>query len=163
MLFFINANSQPGIPFYKERIVGVDSFTQLIVKSKLRIVLVESNELDSVRIEGSNDYADRVVITQSGNKLIIRTNSFRDLRKQGTVFIPVRSLRSIEVLDDARIISYSIINTPTLDLLIQGDCTVSIMLKGKLNIIKGEDHNYQFRRITENSNTPTYQESIFNH
>lgn len=163
MLLFVSVYSQTDLPLFREKNIAIDSFSQLIVKSKLRIVLVESNELDSVRIEGYNDYLEKVSISQSANKLIVRSNSFRDLRKQGTIYIPLRSLRSIEVLDDAKIISYSVINSPALDLLIQGDCTVSLKLKGKLNIIKGEDYTFNFRRIIENANTPTYQQSIFNH
>jgi hypothetical protein len=162
-LSVVRGNSQTDHPIFSEKNLPVDSFTKLIVKSKLRIVLVESDQLDSIRIEGNNDFADKVFVVQSGKKLFVRSASFKDLKKEGTIYIPVRSLQSIEVLDDAKIISFSIINSPSLDLLIQGDCTVSIILKGKLNIVKGEDYTYSFRRITENSNTPTYQQSIFNH
>ena len=156
-------NSQTDLTIFREKNIAVDSFTKLIVKSKLRIVLVESDQLDSIRIEGNNNFVDKVFVAQSRDKLLVRSIGFKDLKKEGTIYIPVRSLQSIEVLDDAKIISFSIINSPILDLLIQGDCTVSIILKGKLNIIKGEDYTYSFRRITKNSNTPTYQQSIFNH
>ena len=162
-VFVVSASSQSDHPIFKEKNIAVDSFTRLIIKSKLRIVLVESDQLDSIRIEGANDFADKVFVTQFGTKLIVRATSFKDLKRDGTIYIPVRSLQSIEVLNDAKILSFSIINSPMLDLLIQGDCTVSIILKGKLNIVKGEDYTYSFRRITENSNTPTYQQSIFNH
>jgi len=156
-VFVIGANAQPDRPLFNEKNIYVDSFNSLVVKSKLRVVLVESDQLDSIRIEGNNDYTDKVMVTRSGNKLIIRANSFKDLKREGTIYIPVKSLRSINVFDDAKIISYTILNSPTLDVLIQADCTVSIILKGKLNIMRGDDYTYSFRRITENSNTPTYQ------
>lgn len=163
IISFISARAQSDRPLFNEKNIYVDSFNILIVKSKLRVVLIDSDQLDSIRIEGNNDYTDKIVVTRSGNKLIIRATSFKDLKKEGTVYIPVRSLRSIEVLDDAKIISFTILNSPILDVLIQADCTVSIIVKGKLNIMKGDDYTYSFRRITENSNKPIYPQSIFNH
>ena len=162
-VFTFYGRSQVNYTPFDEKAIAIDSFNHLVIKSNLRVVLIESERTDSARIEGIKDFADKVLIVRSGNRLIVRANSFKDLKKEGTIYIPVKSLRSIEVHDDAKVISYSIIRSPQLDLLIEGNCTVSIILKGKLNILKGEDYNYSFKRIYENSNTPTYQQSIFNH
>jgi len=161
--FFYGAFSQTSSGSLVEKNIGLSSFDHLIVKSNIRVVLFESEGIDSARIEGTKDFTGKIIIVQSGSSLVIRANSFKDLRKEGTVYIPVRLLRSIEVYDDAKIISYSIITSPQLDLLIEGSCTVSIILKGKLNIVRGEGYDYSFRRVAENSNTPAYQQSIFNY
>lgn len=160
-VFIISGMSQTGSVLFNQKAIAVDSFTHLIVKSNLRVVLLVTNQPDSVRIEGVHDFTSKVLIIQNGNSLIVRATSFKDLKNDGAVYIPVRSLRSIEVHDDASIVSYSILMSPQLDLLIEGNCTVSIILKGKLNIRNGDGYNHQFRRVSEKSNTPTYQQSIF--
>jgi len=138
----------------KEKKIALSPYSRIIVKSNLRVVLIENEKFDSARIEGSKKFLETVMILQSGEDLIIRAKSFKDLKKEGTIYVPVHDLRSLEVNSDAKVISYNAINSPQLNVLINGDCIVSLVVNGKLNINKAEGFEYVFHRVNYQSNTP---------
>ena len=140
----------------------IGSFSRLIVKSNLKVVLVESDIVDTVRIEGSKNFLESIMILQSGEELIVRSKSFRDMKKDGTIYIPVRDLKHLEVNSDAKIISYTIIKSPELNVVVNGDCVVSLVLNGKLNIHEADGYKASFRRVYHQSNTPIYLGNFYN-
>jgi predicted component of viral defense system (DUF524 family) len=135
---------------------GAQSFQKLIVKCDAKIVLYENYIEDTVRIEGSDRLLENIFVLQNRDELIINAKTNKDLKKEGAIYIPVSQLQYIEVHADAKIISYSMIHTPELNILVNGDCIISLVLKGKLNIRQAEGYNWSFRRVTENANTPLY-------
>lgn len=145
-----------------EEKIRLDPFNRLVVKSKLKVVLVESDKPDTVRIEGSKKFLESIMILQSGEDLIVRSKSFKDQKKDGTVYIPVHNLRYLEINSDAKIISYTAIRSPELNVLVNADCVVSLVLKGKLNIQATEGYKSAFRRVNHQSNTPVYLGDLFN-
>jgi hypothetical protein len=146
-----------------EKKIALSPFSRIIVKSNLRIVLVENDKIDSARIEGSKKFLETVMILQSGEELIIRAKSFKDLKKEGTIYVPVHNLQYLEVNSDAKIISYTTINSPQLYVLINGDCILSIVLNGKLSIHKADGFEYAFHRVNYQSNTPVNLNNFINH
>lgn len=139
------------------------SFTRLIVKSNVKVVLFQSDSAGAARMEGSEKFLENVFIIQTGSDLIINAKTFKDLKKEGAVYIPFRGLQYIEIYADAKIISYTTITSPELNILINGNCIVSLVLKGKLNICKAETYNWSFRREYENSNKPIFSNKFFNY
>jgi hypothetical protein len=137
-----------------EKKIVLTPFSRIIVKSNLRVVLVETDKADTARIEGSKKFLETVMIIQAGEELIIRAKSFKDLKKEGTIYLLVHDLRYLEVNADAKVISYTAINSPQLNVLINGDCVLSLVVNGKLNINKAEGFEYVFHRVNYQSNTP---------
>ena len=145
-------NSSPA--FIKK--IAVTAFNKLIIRSDITIMLIEDAPEDSVRIEGSQEFIDKIMILQADKELVVRTRSFKDVKEQGIVYIPVNSLENIEINADAKVISYNTLQSPVLNILINGDCTVDIVLKGKLNIRESEEYDFSYRRVYENRATTTY-------
>lgn len=136
------------------------SFSRLIIKGNVKVVLFQSDSVATPRIEGSEKFLENVFIVQTDDDLIVNTRAFKDMKKEGSVYIPVNALRYIEIYADAKIISYSTIISPELNILIDGNCIISLVLKGKLNIRNTEDYDWSFRRVFEKSKLPVYKENV---
>lgn len=159
-LFFSTSFSQSdSLPVLVKK-PGVSSFSRLIVKSNVKIVLFQNDSVDTARIEGSEKFLENVFIIQTGDELVVNAKTFKDLKKEGAVYIPVKSLQHIGIYADAKIISYTTIRSPELNILINGNCIVSLVLKGKLNISNAEGYNWSFRRVYEKMNPPLYTDNI---
>jgi hypothetical protein len=74
------------------------------------------------------------MIIQAGKELTVRSKSFKDQKKKGIIYIPVRLLQNMEISADAKVTSYNVLQSPILNILINGDCVIDLMLKGRLNI-----------------------------
>ena len=159
---FLSALFQHVTGQVNEKKTGLTPFSRLIVKSNLRVVLIEDEKMDTARVEGTKKFLETVMIIQAGKDLIVRAKSFKDLKKEGTVYIPVHNLKDIEVYSNAKIISFTTINSPELNVLINGSCIVSIVLNGKLNILEADGFNASFRRVYHQSNTPVYLDNYLN-
>jgi hypothetical protein len=136
--------------------IAVTAFSKLIIRSDITIMLIEDAAGDSVRIEGSQEFIDKIMILQADKELVVRTRSFKDMKEKGIVYIPVNSLENIEINADAKVVSYNTLHAAVLNILINGDCTVDIALKGKLNIRDSEEYDFTYRRVYENRKTTTY-------
>jgi len=143
--------------------IAVTAFNKLIIRSDITIMLIEDAAEDSVRIEGTHEFIDKIMILQADKELVVRTKSFKDVKDKGIVYIPVNSLENIEINSDAKVVSYNTLQSPVLNILINGDCTVDIALKGKLNIRESEDYDFTYRRVYENKKTPLVQNKNLNY
>jgi len=128
---------------------AVENFNRLIIKSNITVMLIEVPSEDSVRIEGSKKFIEKVMIIQAGKELTVRSKSFTDQKKKGIIYIPVRLLQNMEISAAAKVISYNILQSPVLNILINGDCVIDLMLKGRLNIREAEGYDFTYHRIYE--------------
>lgn len=128
---------------------AVESFNRLIIKSNITVMLIEAPPEDSVRIEGSKKFIEKIMIIQAGNELIVRSKSFTEQKKKGIIYIPVRLLQNMEISAAAKVVSYNILQSPVLNILINGDCVIDLMLKGRLNIREAEGYDFTYHRIYE--------------
>lgn len=152
-------NSSPA--FIKK--IAVTDFNKLIIRSDITIMLIQDAHEDSIRIEGSQEFIDKIMILQADKELIVRMRSFKDVKEKGIVYIPVNSLENIEINADAKVVSYNTLQASVLNILINGDCTVDIALKGKLNIRESEEYDFTYRRVYENKKTPLFQNKNLNY
>ena len=128
---------------------AVENFNRLIIKSNITVMLIEVPSEDSVRIEGSKKFIEKVMIIQAGKELTVRSKSFTDQKKKGIIYIPVRLLQNMEISAAAKVISYNILQSPVLNILINGDCVIDLMLKGRLNIREAEGYDFTYHRTYE--------------
>lgn len=127
--------------------IAVTDFNKLIIRSDITIMLIEDAPEDSVRIEGSEEFIGKLMILQVDKELVVRTRTFKDVKEKGIVYIPVNSLENIEINSDAKVVSYNTLQSSVLNILINGNCTVDIVLKGKLNIRESEEFDFTYRRV----------------
>lgn len=144
------------------RKIPVESFNRLVIRSNITVVLTEDPSEDSVRIEGSKKFIEKVMIIQAGKELIVRSKSFKDQKKKGIIYIPVRLLQNIEISAAAKVISYNILQSPVLNVLINGDCVIDLMLRGRLNIREAEGYNFTYHRIYEKKQSSLVQNKNLN-
>ena len=137
--------------------IAVESFNRLIIKSNITVMLIEVPSEDSVRIEGSKKFIEKVMVIQAGKELTVRSKSFKDQKKKGVIYIPVRFLQNMEISAAAKVISYNILQSPVLNILINGDCVIDLMLKGRLNIREAEGYNFTYHRIYEKKQSSLVQ------
>ena len=142
---------------------AVESFNRLIIKSNITVMLIEAPSDDSIRIEGSKKFIEKVMIIQAGNELIVRSKSFTDQKKKGIIYITVRLLQNMEINAAAKVISYNILQSPVLNILINGDCVIDLMLKGRLNIREAEGYDFTYHRIFEKKQSSLVQNKNLNH
>jgi Putative auto-transporter adhesin, head GIN domain len=143
--------------------IAIENFNRLIIRSNITVMLIEVPSEDSVRIEGSKKFIEKVMIIQAGKELTVRSKSFKDQKKKGIIYIPVRLLQNIEISAAAKVISYNILQSPVLNILINGDCVIDLMLKGRLNIREAEGYNFTYHRIYEKKQSSLVQNKNLNH
>ena len=143
--------------------IAVENFNRLIIKSNITVMLIEVPSEDSVRIEGSKKFIEKVMIIQAGKELTARSKSFKDQKKKGIIYIPVRLLQNMEINAAAKVISYNILQSPVLNILINGDCVIDLMLKGRLNIREAEGYNFTYHRIYKAKQSSLVQNKTLNH
>jgi len=142
---------------------AVENFNRLVIKSNITVMLIEVPSEDSVRIEGSKKFIEKVMIIQAGKELTVRSKSFTDQKKKGIIYIPVRLLQNMEISAAAKVISYNILQSPVLNILINGDCIIDLMLKGRLNIREAEGYDFTYHRVYEKKQTSLVQNKNLNH
>jgi hypothetical protein len=155
--------SQENSPETIVKKIPVESFNGLIIKGNITVMLIEDSLEDSVRIEGNKKFIEKVIIIQAGKELIVRSKSFKDLKRKGIICIPVRLLQNIEINAAAKVISYNILQSPVLNILINGDCVIDLMLKGRLNIREAEGYSFTYHRIYEKKQSSLVQTKNLNH
>jgi len=143
--------------------IAVENFNRLIIKSNITVMLIEVSSEDSVRIEGSKKFIEKVMIIQAGKELTVRSKSFTDQKKKGIIYIPVRLLQNMEIRAAAKVISYNILQSPVLNILINGDCVIDLRLKGRLNIREAEGYDFTYHRIYEKKQSSLVQNKNLNH
>jgi hypothetical protein len=143
--------------------IPVESFSRLIIRSNITIILIEDPSEDSIRIEGSKKFIEKVMIIQAGKELTVRSKSFKDQKKKGIIYIPVRLLQNMEISADAKVTSYNVLQSPVLNILINGDCIIDLMLKGRLNIREAEGYNFTYHRVYEKKQSSLVQNKNLNH
>ena len=138
---FSTAFSQKPQPDVVKKI-RLDAFSKINIKEGLTVILIEDENEDSVRIEGTAQFVKKIVLRQNGNELEIIANSFKNLKKEGAIYIPVRSFIQIEINADANLVSASTLKLQMLDILVNGDCTVNLATNGKVNISETEGFSF---------------------
>lgn len=141
-------NAQQNSTWDRSKRIPVNPFHSLIVKNSVTVMLIEDNGSDSVRIEGDKKFIDDVKVFQIGKSLIISGKDHNRLKKKGTIYIPVRGLKDLQVNSSAKIISYNTLQSPVLNLVINGTCTVDLLLNGKLNIRESEGYDFTYNRVS---------------
>jgi hypothetical protein len=152
MFLFLNLFGQKIFSQQIAKKVAIGDFSSLVVRNDVTIMLIEDKDRDSVRIEGDSRFLENIKVFQLGRTVIVSGNDKKRPRKKGIVYIPVHNLQNIQVNAAARIVSFNTLQSPVLNLLINGACTVDIVLNGRLNIRESDGYDFTYTRIFNNTN-----------
>lgn len=128
------------------REVRILPFDKLSISANVTVILYESSDISTVIVEGRSNYSRKVVVLQKDSKLLITSRSGANLKEHVTVFVPVNKLKSLDVSEDALVKSQTILQSPRLELLIEGLSKISIIVNGEVKIEGGEQQAF-VRRI----------------
>lgn len=129
--------------------ISVKNFNRLIIRSNINVMLTDVPSEDSIRIEGSKKFIEKVRIIQAGRELTVRSKSLTDLARKGIIYIPVGLLQNIEIHAAAKPISFDILLSPLLDILMNSGSTIDLLLKGRLKIREAEGYDFTDDRLYE--------------
>src|SRR5258705_7110165 len=93
ILLFSTAFSQNPQPAVKK--IRLDAFSKLRINAGVTVILIEDENEDSARIEGSSLFVKKVLLRQIGNELEVRTKTFKNMKEKGVIYIPVHSFIQI--------------------------------------------------------------------
>jgi hypothetical protein len=120
------------------REITIQPFDRLSISANITVILYESDAISTVIVEGKANHSRKVVVLQKDSKLLITSNSGANLKEEITVFVPVNRLKSLEVSEGASVKSQTILESPGLELSIEGLSKISIIVNGGVQIKSGD-------------------------
>jgi hypothetical protein len=118
----------------------------LIINADVTVVLV-SNEQASLEISGDRKFMQLVSSKIAGDTLMITAAGNTYLMGRGTIYVPARHLRNIHINSGATVRSYASLQVPTLNVIVNGACTLAIANMGTVNI--RDTKNFSVEQSTE--------------
>ena len=97
-----HAQSQPGFE-YAVKEVKVESFKQLLVDTRLDVVLVQNEEFRTVFIEGEENLVKEIEISVKDGRLYIESRKDKNYHGRVQVTIVVNQLDKIRMHGDAAV------------------------------------------------------------
>ena len=155
LLLFSTAFSQE--PQLAVKKIRLNAFSKININSDITVILIEDENENSARIEGSSHFVKKVALEQNGDEVKIKANGFKNINEKGAIYIPVRSLRQIEINADAKLISPLTLHIPRLDILVNGNCVVNVATNGQLNI--RETEGFSFVQLPRPTGTESFTKS----
>lgn len=147
-LFFIVVSSQAtnldeGKLFTYEFPIEM-KFQKLIINGNIKVTLIPS-ETGSVQVVGKDNSLSKVIITLSKDGLFIDAPSHLGINDIH-VIIPVTDIRVIEVNGNGEVKSQGYILSEKVNVLINGEATVSLKTKGKIDVKSNGDYGLSVSR-----------------
>ena len=128
----------------------------LIVNADVSVVLVD-NDQANLEVTGRHSLRDIVSFKQSGDTLFIATTKKRDVKGAGVIYVPASHLQTIRVNSQANVTTAYPLLAPKVDVVINGECTVSIASIGKVNMTSSPSFI-----VDETRETHSLPASVFN-
>jgi Putative auto-transporter adhesin, head GIN domain len=131
--------------------IKATNYTTLIINADVTVKLINASNSDA-KLSGDDFFMQNVSITQSGNFLIINAAKDKNYKKKGVIYVPARTVREIRINNSASVESAAFLQIPELNILINGDCRVSITNRGKVILTGTENYEVIYalkNRVTE--------------
>lgn len=110
----------------------------LVINADVTVVLV-NNEKAVLTVTGRKKLPELVTFKRIGDTLIIDAAKQRILKGAGVIYVPASRLQTIRINSGAHVTSLHSLQTPKLDVFVNGACTFTISNIGKLNVV-GSEH-----------------------
>ncbi|MBL7737941.1 MAG: DUF2807 domain-containing protein [Chitinophagaceae bacterium] len=129
---------------------GASPITTLVINASVTVVLVNyDNAL--LEMAGHGTFTDLVTLSRRGDTLVIGSPKKRDLKEDGTIYVPAGELRDIRINSAASVTSLQALQVPRLNVVVNGACHFSISNIGELNVTGSDtyavDHDTSVRPV----------------
>lgn len=116
-------------------------FSKLVIRDDVKIVLIEDAS-GQISVEGNMKQASMLRFEVKNG--VLDVSSVRSGKKRLTLFIPVQKLKEVVVKGNSKVSTIGVLNSPTIKVLIEGDCMVNIVAWGKITVERGRDHDFDY-------------------
>lgn len=123
--------------------IQTGEFTSIIINADVVVQLLNSSNKE-IQIEGDNLFLSSVMVIQNGNALIINSKKDKNFKNRGVILIPAAMVNFIQINNAANIKSSETLEIPTLDISVNGPCSITIANKGKLRMFGNERYDVQY-------------------
>lgn len=131
-------------PSITRKIETTSSFEKIVVGNNINLMLVtDENE---ITVEGNAAYVNDVVITNKNGILSVNSNDWHTAQKI-IVYVPVKKLSALEITGFAKVMAADIIDTPALNVLINGNCMLGLQTTGHITLQHPEDIEFTFEKV----------------
>lgn len=141
-----------GWPESKE--LEIRTFQDIIIDANVVVVLVEDGG-NLLRMEGNAGFLKYVQVKeQEGTLKIISPR--KGSKVKGYLWVPVKGLKTLRLGNNAIVRSAAVLNSPQLDIELNGSCDIGVVTNGMINLIENEDieffyHKNSIRNVTRAS------------
>ena len=146
MIDSLGQGNQQG-PVVKE-IKLTEKFEEVQILGDVKLFLTNGSQ-DKLHLEGDPVDVDHVKVNIRNRKLLVNAES--KTRSRLVISVPVTGIALLKVEGDSEIFSSGIVNTPLLQIILNGTSMVSVKYKGKLDVIAGDNSELisiaEYRRI----------------
>jgi hypothetical protein len=115
----------------------IKTFEDMIVDANVVVVLVEDSG-NMLRMEGEVGFLKYVQVKEQHGILKISSSS-KGPKVKGYIWVPVKGLKTVRLGNNAVVRSAAMLNTPQLDIELNGSCDIGIVTNGVINLIENED------------------------
>jgi uncharacterized protein (DUF39 family) len=96
-------------------------------------------------IDGDQQFREQIIIRRNGSHLVISASRNRDLKSKGVIYISAEMLLEVRINSAAYVQSSGSLQTPLLDVVINGTCEIMIANTGHLNLIASDSFDVEYR------------------
>lgn len=136
----------PAVAWPELKELEIRTYGDIIVDANVIVVLVEDSD-GILRMEGDPGFLQYVQVKEAGGRLKISTPR-KGPKVKGHVWVPVKGLRTLRLSNNAVIRSAAPLNSPELDIELDGTCNVRLMTNGVINIIENEEMEFKYQKNT---------------
>lgn len=132
----------------------IRTFQDIIIDANVVVVLVEDSG-NLLRMEGEAGFLKYVQVKeQEGTLKIISPR--KGAKVKGYLWVPVKGLKTLRLGNNAIVRSAAVLNSPQLDIELNGSCDIGVVTNGIINLIENEDieffyHKNSIRNVTRAS------------
>lgn len=119
--------------------------TTLIVNANVTVVLVNNYDAE-IEVKGDDLFTKFVFLRKAGDTLVIGSTKFKNLKKNGVIYVPASQLRNIRINSEAYLRSLSALHVPKLDVIVNGACKFVISNMGELNVVGSDFYSVEEKR-----------------
>lgn len=124
----------------------IRTFQDIVIDANVVVILMEDAG-NTLRMEGEPGFLNYVTVKEQGGKLKIFSPT-KGPKVKGYILVPVKKLKTLRLGNNAIVRSSTELDTPQLDVELNGTCNVRLVTNGVINLIENEDMEFNYHKNT---------------
>ena len=124
----------------------IRTFQDVVIDANVVVILAEEAG-NTLRMEGEPGFLNYVTVKELGGKLRISSPT-KGPKVKGYIWVPVKKLKTLRLGNNAIVRSSTELDTPQLDIELNGTCNVRLVTNGIINLIENEDMEFNYQKNT---------------